>query len=184
MKLLLKISIALIVLAVGLAGFSYTLPKEAVVKQSIIIKASPEKVFQYLNNPADWKRWNAWNKAYDPTLIYMYGGPLTGKGARQSWNGDKTGNWQMIFTESVAPDSLTYQIKQDGAPFVTNGGFYLEETAAGTSLTWYQRMPIVDNPIALYKGAWQKNETEQQIQLGLTNLQTLISDTKNNTAKR
>ncbi|HEY4651870.1 MAG TPA: SRPBCC family protein [Pontibacter sp.] len=185
MKLLLKICLALaVVAALGLVGFSYFLPRQVVVRQSIRINASPDKVFPYINNPADWKRWSAWNKTYDPTLIYMYGGPLSGEGARQSWSGDKTGNWQMVFTQSTAPDSLSYELKQPGQTIVTKGTFTLEKTATGTQLTWQQLTPVEDNLLALYKGAWQHYKTEQQVQQGLQNLSTLLHDTSQTTAKK
>lgn len=185
MKLLLKICIAcMVVLAIGLVGFSYTLPRQALVLQHITIPASPEQVFPYLNNPTDWKRWSAWNKTYDPTLIYMYGGPLTGVGARQSWSGDKTGNWQMVFTHSAAPDSLRYDLKEPGTAIVTKGMFTLVKTAEGTQLTWQQVTPVEDNILALYKSVWHNYKTRQQVQQGLANLKSLIGDTNHNTAKK
>lgn len=185
MKLLLKICVGVCATtAVGLVLLSYKLPRQAVVKQSIELDVAPDKVFPYLNNPTDWKRWTAWNKEYDPSVIYMYGGPLTGAGARQSWSGDKTGNWQMVFTNATAPDSLTYDLKETGKTIVAKGAFILEPTAAGTKLTWRQTTPVEDNMLALYKAVWQNYRTEQQVQQGLQNLKTLISDTKRNTAKK
>lgn len=184
MKLLIRISVALAMLLAGFFGISMLLPKQGIIKQSILIAASPEQVFPLLNSPADWKRWSAWSKTYDPTLIYMYGGPLSGEGARQNWSGDKTGNWQMVFTGSTAPDSLAYELKQVGQTIKTTGCFTLHKTENGTLVTWQQTTPIQDNAMALYKGAWQNYKTEQEILLGLNNLQKLISDTKQNTAKK
>lgn len=185
MKLLLKICVAVCaVIAVALIGLSYKLPRQAFVSQSIELDAAPDKVFPYLNNPTDWPRWSPWNKTYDPSVIYLYGGPLTGTGARQSWNGDKTGNWQMVFTNASAPDSLTYDLKEAGKATVTKGVFILELTATGTKLTWQQTTPVEDTMLELYKAAWQNYKTEQQVQQGLQNLKALVSDTKQNTAKR
>ncbi|NEM98932.1 SRPBCC family protein [Pontibacter burrus] len=186
MKLLLKIcAVLLAILAVGVIGVSYKLPREAVVKQSIVINAAPEKIFPLLNNPTEWKRWSAWNTTYDPTLIYMYGGPLSGEGARQSWSGDKTGTWQMVFTTSTAPDSLSYDLKQQGQTIVTKGAFTLQKYENGTTLvTWLQKTPLEDNILALYKGVWFNYKTQNEVQQGLSNLNALITDTKHNTAKK
>lgn len=185
MKLLLRLSVVLVVLAAGLFWFSSTLPKEIKVRQSIVIKAKPEQIFPYLNNPTDWKDWTVWNKTYDPSLIYMYGGQHRGVGARQSWSGDITGNWQMVLTQSVEPDSLGYELKQEGSDFTTTGNFILEENKEGTLVTWLQTTPLEDSPLALYKGAWQQSKTEEELQQGLQNLQTLVaSTTKTNASKK
>lgn len=185
MKLLLKIcAVLLAVLAVGVIGVSYKLPREAVIKQSILINASPDKIFPLLNNPTEWKRWSAWNTTYDPTLIYMYGGPLSGAGARQSWSGDKTGTWQMVFTNSAAPDSLAYDLKQQGQTIITKGTFILQKTDNGTLVTWQQTTPIEDNILALYKGVWLTYKSDKELKMGLSNLNALVTDTKHTTAKK
>ncbi|MEJ8756684.1 SRPBCC family protein [Pontibacter sp. H259] len=185
MKLLLKIFVALVVLAAGLFWFSTTLPSTIDIKQQIVIKAEPEQIFPYLNNPTDWKNWTAWNKTYDPSVIYMYGGPQRGVGARQNWSGDITGNWQMVFTQSTEPDSLSYELKQQDSPVKTIGSFILEEKGDSTQVTWLQTTPLENNIIALYKGAWQRSKTEKELMTGLQNLQNLvISTTKANASKK
>ena len=184
MKLLLRITIVLVVLAAGLFWFSTTLPREINIKHSVLIKASPDQVFAYLNNPTDWKNWSVWNKAYDPSMIYMYGGPQRGVGARQSWSGDINGNWQMIFTQSIEPDSLGYELTQQGSPFKTKGNFILEKAASGTKVTWIQTTPLEDSPLAVYKGKWLQSKTEKELQQSLANLQTLLSATTNASASK
>lgn len=185
MKLLLKIcAVLLAVVAIGVIGVSYKLPRQAVVKQSVVIAASPDRIFPLLNNPTEWKRWSAWNNTYDPTLIHMYGGPLSGTGARQSWSGDKTGTWQMVFTASAAPDSLTYELKQQGQTIVTKGAFTLQLADNGTLVTWQQTTPLQDDILSLYKGVWFNYKTQKEVQQALSNLNALITDTKHNTAKK
>lgn len=184
MKLLYAMAVALVVLAAGLFGYATLLPRQAFVKQTILVNASPDQVFPYINNPTNWKQWCAWNKKHDPSLIYMYGGPVSGVGARQNWNGDKTGNWHMVFTESTENDRLAYELKQAGQTAKTTGSFTLEESENGTLVTWQQTTPLEDNILDLYKGAYHNYKTEEQILEGLTNLQALIQDTRNTTAKK
>ncbi|MER2999596.1 SRPBCC family protein [Pontibacter populi] len=184
MKLLLRFAVVLVVLAACFFGGATLLPKQMEVRQTIVIDATPEHVFPYLNNTTDWKRWCAWNTTNDPSLIYLYGGPMSGAGARQNWNGDKFGNWHMLFTQSTAPDSLNYELKQEGQTIKSTGSVVLKETEKGTIITWRQTTPLEDSPLALYKGAWQNYKTEQEIHESLTNLQTLMTDNKQNTAKK
>jgi uncharacterized protein YndB with AHSA1/START domain len=184
MKLLLRITIVLVVLAAGLFWFSTTLPREIKIKQRVLIKASPDQVFPYLNNPTDWKNWSVWNKTYDPSMIYMYGGPQRGLGARQSWSGDVIGNWQMIFTQSVEPDSLSYELTQEGSPFKTKGNFILQKSAGGTLVTWLQTTPLEDRPLAVYKGKWLQSKKEEELQQSLVNLQALLTATTKTSASK
>ncbi|WP_162426478.1 SRPBCC family protein [Pontibacter pudoricolor] len=184
MKLLLRFAVMLMVLAAIIFGGATLLPDQIEVKQTIVINATPDQVFPYLNNTSNWKRWSAWNMTNDPSLIYLYGGPVSGAGARQNWNGDKVGNWHMLFTQSTAPDSLTYELKQEGQTIKSIGSFVLQKTDAGTMVTWSQTTPLEDNPLALYKGAWQNYRTEQQILESLANLKSLVTDTQLNTAKK
>jgi hypothetical protein len=184
MKLLLRFAVVLVVLAAVFFGGATLLPDQIEVKQTIVVKATPDQIFPYLNNTSNWKRWSAWNITNDPSLIYLYGGPVSGAGARQNWNGDKVGNWHMLFTQSTAPDSLNYELKQEGQTIKSTGSFVLQKTEDGTLVTWIQRTPLEDNAVALYRGAWQNYKTEKEILESLTNLQSLVTDTQLNTAKK
>ncbi len=184
MKLILSIGAGLGLLVALLAGGSQLLPKSAVVEQSVYLEATPEQVFPLLNNPTNWKKWNAWNKTYDPSMIEMYGGPEYGIGAKQSWNGDKTGNWRMLFVLSSAPDTLQYELVKEGDTTRSEGTLTLQATGQGTTLTWHQHTPVIDKPLDLYLAAWQNYKTEQHISQGLANLQLLVNNNRNQTAKK
>ena len=64
------------------------------------------------------------------------------------------------------------------------GSLVLQETDKVTLITWQQTTPLEYSPLALYKGAWQHYKTEQELQESLANLQILITDSKQNTAKK
>lgn len=184
MKLLFKIFGVLMLLSGSLYVYAHFLPKQISAIQTITINARPDQIFTFINNPTNWTHWSPWSKTYDPSLIHLYGGPLSGAGARHNWQGDVTGNWQMVFTQSAEPDSLAYELRQDEDSIVSTGSFKLTPTAAGTEVTWKQTKPLVDNPLALYLGAWQNYKLEQDFKKGLTNLQTLFTETQHKTAKR
>lgn len=175
----------LLIVAASLCTVAYyTLPKELGVKLSIVIDAAPEQIYPYLNNPAEWERWSAWNKANDPTMIHMYGGPWSGTGAIHRWSGDKAGNSFMVFKETVSPALLLYEQTMEGYPFPTLGTFELEKIAGGTQVTWQQQTPLADNPLALISGIWKKKKAEKELQAGLNGLKTLVdTSTKKRASK-
>jgi uncharacterized protein YndB with AHSA1/START domain len=117
MKASFIVLVSLLVAATAVYFGSFLLPDSYEVSKSIVVKAKPEQVFPYLNNPTQWEKWNAWNREYDPTMIRLYGGPMTGKGASQQWNGDKVGMVQMHFTESTPPSQLYYKQQTKGELF-------------------------------------------------------------------
>jgi uncharacterized protein YndB with AHSA1/START domain len=163
----------LVVVAAGYAG-SFLLPDACEVSKSVVVKAAPEQVFPYLENPTQWEKWNVWNKDYDPTMIRLYGGPMAGKGAYQQWNGDKLGAVQMYFTESTPPSLLLYKQQIKNASYETLGSFSLEPAADSTRVIWQQKTQLEDNPISRYIGFFKQQKLEQEAEQSLQALKTLM----------
>lgn len=174
MKVLLIVLLSLFVLIAALAGASYLLPTQLEVRQSIVLNASPEEVYVHLSNPMDWEKWTVLNKQSDPTMIYLYGGPMTGAGARMQWNGDKVGNGQVVFTEGTSPSSLEYLESSDHDTSKVQGSFSLAAVEGGTEVVWRQYAAFGDRPwdriYCLVKTYRKQNEAEK----GLIGLKTLL----------
>lgn len=172
------ITLVLLLIAAASVYFgSYLLPDSYEVRRSIVVKAKSEQVFSLLNNPTEWEKWNVWNKAYDPTIIRLYGGPMAGKGASQQWFGDKLGQVQMHFTESTPPSQLYYKQQIKGEQFETEGFFSLEEVTGGTELVWHQTARVEDNMIEKYRGFFQKIKTEQETEQNLLSIKAIFEPT-------
>lgn len=166
--------VSLLVASAAVYFGSFLLPDSYEVRRTIVVSAKPEQVFPYLNNPTKWEEWNAWNKDYDPTMIRLYGGPITGKGAHQEWIGDRVGMVKVHFTESTPPNQLYYKQLTKGEAFETIGIFSLEPTEGGTRVVWQQRTQVVDDPFNKYKGFFNKLKTEQETEQGLLFLKTIF----------
>jgi uncharacterized protein YndB with AHSA1/START domain len=184
MKASLIVLVSLLVAAAAVFAGSFLLPESYEVSRSIVVQAKAEQVFPYLNNPTQWERWNVWNKAYDPSMIRLYGGPMAGKGASQQWNGDKVGMVQMHFTESTPPSALYYKQQIKGKPFETIGIFSLEESDMGTKVVWHQKARVGDTLLDKYKGFFQKLKTEQETEQNLLSIKALFEPTLAVKAKR
>lgn len=174
MKLLTIVILSLLVLLAALAGASYLLPTQLEVQQSIVISASAEEVYARLNNPVEWEKWTVLNKQTDPSMIYLYGGPMAGTGARMQWSGDKTGNGRIVFTESSGPTSLLYVEDSDKDSSRLLGSFTLAAVEGGTELVWRQQAAFGGKPwervYCLLRTYKKQHEAEQ----GLLGLKTLL----------
>lgn len=164
----------LLVLTAALAGAIYKLPTQLDVQQSIVLNTSSEMVYAHLDNPVAWEKWTMLNKEIDPSMIYLYGGPMAGTGARMQWSGDKVGNGQVVFTGSTRPTLLTYIESDDEDTSKLQGSFTLTAVEGGTKLVWRQQATFGLNPwdrvYCLLKTYRKQDEAEK----GLLNLKTLL----------
>ncbi|CAM3543029.1 SRPBCC family protein [Pontibacter korlensis] len=171
-----NVLIALLVIMSALVGASYFLPDKIEVQQTMLLRQSPEEVYPYLNNPTEWQHWSVLNKTNDPSMIHLYGGPLQGKGARLQWSGDKVGNGQLVFKESVEPSMIIYeQILTDDSASI-HGSFTLASVSGGTQVSWSQQTVLKQTPIAKFFGLLQKHKMEQEVIQGLQGLHTLLQN--------
>ncbi|WP_242919131.1 SRPBCC family protein [Pontibacter liquoris] len=184
MKLIWKLVLPLPVIAAALYGVSYRLPAQMLVEHRVELGVSPEQVYPYLNNPMEWPKWSSLNKAADPTIIYLYGGPMAGVGARMQWSGDKSGEGKLQLTESTSPSTLAYVQSESGMPDSVFGEFNLEPTKEGTALTWRQTSAIGTNPLDRYKGLYHTYKKQQEVEQGLAGLKTLLQDNSKRRAAR
>ncbi|WP_266205600.1 SRPBCC family protein [Pontibacter kalidii] len=174
MKLFRIVLIALPVSAALIIGASHFLPSEIVVQQSVFLQQAPEEVYPYLNNPTEWQNWSVLNKAHDPSMIHLYGGPVQGKGARLQWSGDRVGDGQLIFTESIQPTTIAYRQSQPDDTAAILGVFTLQAHNGGTQLVWQQQTTLRQNPMAKLLGVLQKYRMQQEAERGLQGLQKLL----------
>ncbi len=152
------------------------LPTQLDVQQSIVLKASPEEVYTLLDNPTQWERWSVRNKLTDPSMIHLYGGPMTGTGARMQWSGDRVGNGQLVFLESTRPSQLTYIQNESSVVKHIQGSFTLAPVAGGTQVVWRQQADIGTNPWARVRGMMEQYRMQEEVNKGLLSLKTLLED--------
>lgn len=182
MKLLRIALLSLLLLTAAVFGFSFLLPTQVDVQQTTLLQAPPEEVYPYLNNPTEWEHWSVLSKKYDPSIIHLYGGPLEGKGTRLQWSGDKAGNGNLHFVESISPSTIVYQQTEKGALAGIRGSFILTPTAEGTRLSWRQQAFIGTTPLARLQGVLRKYKMQQELEQGIAGLQTLLQSKKKKTS--
>ena len=131
---------ALIIIAFILAVFVVIItlqPSEFTVQRSALIPASPEVVFDQVNDLHKWEAWSPWAKI-DPTAKTTYEGPPAGVGAKFSWAGNaKIGAGDMTVTESQPHELVRFRL-EFYKPFrgTNSAEFTFKREESQTRVTW------------------------------------------------
>jgi carbon monoxide dehydrogenase subunit G len=106
------------------------------VERSIDIKATPERIFPFINDFHQWDAWTPYNK--DPGMQKSYSGSDSGKGAHYAWTGNKkVGQGEITITDTTPPNQLVFDLHMikpfEGRNVAT---FSLIESGDSTKVTW------------------------------------------------
>jgi len=105
-----KIALLVSIVIVALLVFAATKPNSFRVRRSIMIHASQERVFSFVNDLHAWDTWSG-DTAGDGTVQKIYSGPASGTGAMAEWHGSgRAGDAKMMITESVAPTTVSVKV--------------------------------------------------------------------------
>jgi hypothetical protein len=142
LKLVVIVGVIVVVGVAGLLIYAATLPDNFRVSRSIKIKASPEKVFPYINNLKSFNEWNPFAKQ-DPGMVMTYFGPESGKGAGYSWNSNgRGGKGSSMITDSMYPLTVDMRLDMEkpmeGHPNIV---FALQPKGDATEVSWTMAGP-------------------------------------------
>ena len=85
MKQTKKLGKIVILTVLTVAALFYLLPNVALIEQSLEIKATPDKVFELINRPDNWKEW--YTPLQDTSGVTLrFAGTSAGKGAGMRWH--------------------------------------------------------------------------------------------------
>ena len=137
MKILKWLLIAVVVLIVAAVGTAFMLPDTSHVERSTTIAARPATVFAVINGYRQFNKWSPWADK-DPNTKYQIEGPMTGVGAKQSWQSEdpNVGSGSQEIVESVPNRKL--KTKLVFADFPSDNWAELSLTPEGesTRLLW------------------------------------------------
>ncbi len=112
------------------------------VVREATIAASPDAIFDQLEDFHRWMAWSPW-ESVDPNMARTFGGPESGVGASYEWKGNrKAGEGRMEIVDSSRPSSLTVGLSFL-KPFKSHNTvvFTLEPAGAATMVTWSMTGP-------------------------------------------
>lgn len=132
-----KILLGVGVLIAGILIFAAIKPSHYRVSREIVIYASPDAIFPYVNEPRKVDEWSPWVEM-DPTVKMEYSGPAAGVGASSGWKDAKQmGTGTATVVESV-PAKLVKTKLVYTKPFNMEqmAQFELEMSPEGTLVRW------------------------------------------------
>jgi Polyketide cyclase / dehydrase and lipid transport len=153
MKIVMRIFLVIFLLIGGLLAYATTKPDSFRVERSIDIKASPAKIFPYVNDLRKGPEWSPWEKT-DPQMKRTYNGPVAGKGAGYAWDGNKeAGKGKMTITESVENQKVIVALHFD-EPMVGDNvvEYILTPKGDQTNVKWAMGgpMPFISKVICIF----------------------------------
>ncbi len=110
------------------------LPSSAHVERSIVINASPDKIFTAVDGFKYFKEWSPWIKK-DSLTKYEFSEELTGVGATMKWESKKVGNGTQKTIEVEENKRVKSEIIFDGMGAST-AEFILMPDGNSTKVTW------------------------------------------------
>ena len=105
-----KIVILAVVIVGGFLVYVAMLPSDCRISRDLVINASPQELFPYINNSKKMNDWMPWKES-DPGLQMEYSGPEEGVGAKSSWDSKgKMGTGNAIVVEATLNNSVKSQL--------------------------------------------------------------------------
>jgi uncharacterized protein YndB with AHSA1/START domain len=130
---------ALIILVLALAQQK---PDTFRVERSTTINASPERVFELINDFRHFSEWSPWEKL-DPDMTRTLTGPASGTGSVYEWSGNgKAGAGRMEIVESVPSSRVTMRLNFL-RPFKSQSTaeYSIQPLSGTTKITWAMHGP-------------------------------------------
>lgn len=119
------------------AGYIAAQPNEFHIERSKTIAASPEAVFEHVNDFHKWDAWSPWVKL-DPKAVNTFSGPDSGVGAKFAWVGnDQVGEGSMTIKDSRPSDQILIQLDfEKPMKDTSNVEFTFKPQGEQTVVTW------------------------------------------------
>ena len=160
------------VVALAVVGIGLVLPSAFQVSRSIEVFAPPDRIFNHVVDPREWKRWTVWNQR-DPDMEVHYAGPPFGQGARWSWNSRTEGKGTMTFVKVVPNERLGYELSFPDMGMKSSGEIILEPAGKATRVTWTNAGDVGGNPLKRYVAVLMDRMVGPDFEAGLANLKRL-----------
>ncbi len=173
--MLLKILAVVVLLVIGLVLFIATRPAGFRYTRSAVIAASPQTLFQQIDDLRQFQNWNPW-AMIDPNVEITYAGPPTGVGSSYTWKGNReVGEGTMTIIESK-PGELVKARMDFRQPFAAThtAEFAFKPENGGTRVSWtlHGDNNFMGKAIGLFIDC--DKMCGDQFEKGLTHLKTLM----------
>jgi uncharacterized protein YndB with AHSA1/START domain len=149
-------------------------PNSFRVERKVVIKAPPEKIFPWLEDPKRTTEWSPWEKK-DPAMKKTFSGPSKGVGAAYAWDGNKEiGAGRLELTEVVAPKKVVMNLDFIRPMEGHNVAAYtVTPVDGGSEVAWSISgpMPFLSKIMCVFKN--MDKMIGKEFEAGLADLKTL-----------
>ncbi len=172
MKILQWTLAALGVVALAIVVTGVFLPSHFAVERSTRIEAPADRIYDFVVEPRQWKRWSVWAQR-DPQMHMAYAGPPFGRGAKWSWESRKEGSGAMELTQVEPNRRIEYALYFPDFNLRSVGEFRLQPDGAGTNVIWIHSGEVGGNPLKHYLAISMDRMVGPDFERGLANLKAL-----------
>jgi uncharacterized protein YndB with AHSA1/START domain len=174
MKIVKRILLALVVLAILIVLIGFLLPRKYNVERSIVMNATPSAIFPLVNGTTNWPQWSIWNQR-DPNMTLTYSGSGGGVGAKWSWKSKSEGNGEIEFTEVEPERKIVYRLtfSDFGSTSVGVMTFAVVDEKS-TKVTWTNDGDLGNNPLFRFFGLVMDGMVGKDFDASLVRLKALV----------
>ena len=173
MKIFKRILLLLVVVIIVGLAYVFFQPSSYDISRTRVIKAPIANVFNTVNEMKTWENWGPWHDE-DSTIVVTYGDVTSGVGASNSWiSDDGPGNMKTV---NVVQNELIEQKMQFGEFDPSDVIWKFKEVEGGTEVTWQMKednAPFVFKMASAMSGGWDGMLGTMEDQ-GLNNLDKLV----------
>jgi len=173
MKIFKRILLLLVVVIIVGLAYVFFQPSSYDISRTKVIKAPIANVFNTVNEMKTWENWGPWHDE-DSTIVVTYGDITSGVGASNSWiSQDGPGNMETV---NVVQNELIEQKMQFGEFDPSDVIWKFKEVEGGTEVTWQMKednAPFVFKMASAMSGGWDGMLGTMEDQ-GLNNLDKLV----------
>jgi uncharacterized protein YndB with AHSA1/START domain len=134
--MILKCLAVVVLLIAGVLVYAAAKPSTFMVQRSIVIGASPEKIYPLVDDVHNWPLWAPQDRE-DPSMRRTFNGAAAGQGASSSWSGrGSAGTGEMTITKAD-PRAISVQVKWSKPFHVLNmNDFTFQPEGNATTVIW------------------------------------------------
>lgn len=176
MKILKKVLFVIIGIIALIAVIGFFFPSDILIERSTVIDASPMSVYEEIANLEKTNKWSYWDSIDPEGTTYTYSGPASGVGCKKAWKSDheEVGNGSQEVVEAIPGQKVRTELIFEGFEDPAYADFILEESEAGTKVTWTLEMTMGNNPFSKIMGPMMDGIIGPAYEEGLANLKSRV----------
>ncbi len=152
--------------------YGLLLPRKWEIKESILVVADRDKLFDYLNHIKNWEAWTNWNSGSKIAYEFSYEGPEAGKGATQKWTARKRYG-QTEIKGGNQPERIDFQFVFGKGQQRMDGSLNLVPEAEGIRVDWLLEVDAGENLNSKITAKMMKPYIIKDLKAGLDRLQKI-----------